>query len=30
MAYEIPQTVLGRTGLTVTRLGIGGRVLRIR
>lgn len=24
MAYEIPKTVLGRTGLTVTRLGIGG------
>ena len=24
MAYEIPRTVLGRTGLTVTRLGIGG------
>ena len=24
MAYEIPTTVLGRTGLTVTRLGSGG------
>ena len=24
MAYQIPKTVLGRTGLTVTRLGIGG------
>ena len=24
MAYEIPKTVLGRTGLTVTRLGSGG------
>jgi len=24
MAYEIPKTVLGRTGLTVTRLGTGG------
>ena len=24
MTYEIPRTVLGRTGLTVTRLGIGG------
>ena len=24
MAYEIPKTVLGRTGLKVTRLGIGG------
>lgn len=24
MAYEIPKTVLGRTGLEVTRLGIGG------
>ena len=24
MAYEIPKTVLGRTGLRVTRLGIGG------
>ena len=24
MAYELPVTVLGRTGLTVTRLGIGG------
>ncbi len=24
MGYELPQTVLGRTGLTVTRLGIGG------
>ena len=24
MAYEVPKTVLGRTGLTVTRLGVGG------
>ena len=24
MAYEIPKTILGRTGLTVTRLGTGG------
>ena len=24
MAYDIPRTTLGRTGLTVTRLGIGG------
>ena len=24
MTYEIPKTVLGRTGLTVTRLGSGG------
>lgn len=24
MAYDLPRTVLGRTGLTVTRLGIGG------
>jgi aryl-alcohol dehydrogenase-like predicted oxidoreductase len=24
MAYELPKTILGRTGLTVTRLGIGG------
>ena len=24
MGYEIPKTVLGRTGLTVTRLGVGG------
>ena len=24
MAYDLPKTVLGRTGLTVTRLGIGG------
>jgi aryl-alcohol dehydrogenase-like predicted oxidoreductase len=24
MRYELPKTVLGRTGLTVTRLGIGG------
>ena len=24
MAYNVPQVVLGRTGLTVTRLGIGG------
>jgi aryl-alcohol dehydrogenase-like predicted oxidoreductase len=24
MAYDLPTTVLGRTGLTVTRLGVGG------
>ena len=24
MAYDIPQTVLGRTGLMVTRFSIGG------
>lgn len=24
MAYDIPRTVLGRTGLTVTRFGVGG------
>ncbi|MFQ6042963.1 MAG: aldo/keto reductase [Candidatus Poribacteria bacterium] len=24
MTYDIPKTVLGRTGLTVTRLGVGG------
>ena len=24
MAYDLPRTTLGRTGLTVTRLGIGG------
>jgi aryl-alcohol dehydrogenase-like predicted oxidoreductase len=24
MMYELPKTILGRTGLTVTRLGIGG------
>jgi len=24
MTYELPQAVLGRTGLRVTRLGVGG------
>ena len=24
MVYEVPKTILGRTGLTVTRLGVGG------
>ena len=24
MSYDLPTTTLGRTGLTVTRLGIGG------
>jgi aryl-alcohol dehydrogenase-like predicted oxidoreductase len=28
MAYELPKTILGRTGLTVTRLGIGGAYCR--